>query len=183
MPSQLSPSPPDPAAAVEEPLTLPIELPISIENVRVARGSTPPTEPLLVSITENGLTWNDTALMGSDIVLHGIQSQPESESQLNNNTSCVYTQLECGDEIRFIFPADSADINVLFRALSAVAVVAEDAVRAEEAQTNGGDNDDDHMYARRADGSVGVVDFDALLAADPEIHRYSDAEESDDKEE
>jgi len=120
------------------------------------------------------MSWNESALMGGDIVLHGIQSQ--SEEQVS---SCVYTQLECGDEIRFM-PANSGDINILFRALSAVAVVAEEAVRTEEAETNG---DDDHMYARRADGTVGVVDFDALLAADPEIHRFSDAEESDDKEE
>lgn len=177
MPSQPSPIPPPlPAASAQEPLTIPILLPLSIENVRVARGSAPPTEPLLLSITDVGMSWNATTLMGGDIVLHGIQSQSQEQQD-----SCVYTQLDSGDEIRFI-PANATDINILFRALSAVAVVAEDAVRTEEAQTNGND-DDDHMYARRADGSVGVVDFDALLAADPEIHRYSDAEEESDKEE
>lgn len=178
MPSQLSAAPPLPAASVQEPLTVPIELPLSIENVRVARGSAPPTEPLLLSITPDGMSWNETTLMGGDIVLHGIQSVSEEQQE-----GCVYTQLDDGGEIRFI-PANSTDINILFRALSAVAVVAEEAVRTEEeSQTNGNNDDDDGMYARRPDGSVGVVDFDEFLAADPEIHRYSDAEEIDDKEE
>lgn len=145
----------------DEPFAQPISLPVTLNNVRVLRSGNS-VDASELQVTGESVLWGDSSILGVDIVLHGIMS---------DEPSCVYAQLESGDDVRF-FPAASTDISVLFRALSSVAMIAENAVQAQE------EVKDDNVYARRPDGTVGnVVDWDAMLADDTEVMRYEDAEE------
>ncbi len=156
--------PPEPAVDNnrEDPLRQPIALPVTVSNVRVVRGDHC-DEAVEVEVRGESVSWVGNSISGADILLHGIMS---------DEPSCVYAQLESGDDVRF-FPTASADIGVIFRAFSAVAVIAEDAVNAQEEPM------DDEVYARRPDGTVGMVDWDAILSVDTELMRYEDAEEDD----
>lgn len=138
----------------------PISLPVNVDNVRVVRGGKR-VDSVQVRVTGERVSWSDNWIAGADIVLHGIMS---------DEPSCVYAQLESGDDVRF-YPAIEANVSTLFRALSSVAVIAEDAVQSLEEST------DDDVFTCRPDGTLGTVDWDAMLAVDNEVLRYQDADE------
>lgn len=162
---------PSRAMEPDELLLEPATLPVTLEEVRVSRGEDPASAACAVTVSSDGVSWNDKRVSHSDIVLHGIAAA-EGEQ-----TACVYAQLENVEDgdVRFHLTQHS-DIAVLFRALSAGAALAEDALRAEEAR-HAETPADDALFARRADGTVGPLDYDALLAVDP---RFEDAASSDD---
>eukprot|EP00171_Calliarthron_tuberculosum_P007621 IDg7621t1 len=157
---------PSRAMEQEELLLSPATLPVVLSDVKVERGDDGASNATVVTVNEDGLSWDNEFLTFAQIVLHGIAPSE------NGRDACVYLQIESAfdSELRFV-PARHADIAELFRALSAGAVLAEDALRAEEASKMD-TPDDDTLFARRADGSVGPVDFDALIT-DP---RYEDAD-------
>lgn len=139
-------------------LASPLTLPATVSDVRVSRGDLDIGTSCSVTVSTSGVSWGDGEVLHTGIVLHGII-----------DGGCVYAQLENEDELRFVVNGDD-NVTTLYRALSAGAALAEDAIRAGETQAHG----NDEMFARRSDGSVGPVEWDALLQ-DEDVVRFEDA--------